>query len=68
MKIKKTNLDGFYTKSEKATVVYMTTTDSPVNDCGVRWDSLDIPWPAEKPLISDKDKKLVIFEKFNSPF
>jgi len=60
---------GFYTKSEQATVVYMTTTiHSPANDCGIRWDSLEIPWPTKTPLISDKDKKLVMFEKFKSPF
>ncbi len=60
---------GFYTKSKKATVVYMTTTvHSPDNDSGIKWDSLGIPWPTNNPIISDKDKDLVTFEKFKSPF
>lgn len=57
---------GFYVFSEFAAVVYkVTTVYSPNNDCGIRWDSVDIPWPDKDPIISDRDKKLEALYEYN---
>jgi dTDP-4-dehydrorhamnose 3,5-epimerase len=60
---------GFYVKSERAILVYQTTSAySPQHDSGIRWDSLDIPWPDREPLVSERDAGLVALADFKSPF
>lgn len=60
---------GFYVVSEWAVVVNnASTVYSPEHDCGIRWDSVGIPWGDDAPVLSEKDKNLVPFEKFRSPF
>ncbi|MDW7973331.1 MAG: dTDP-4-dehydrorhamnose 3,5-epimerase [Thermodesulfovibrio sp.] len=60
---------GFYTLSDFAIVVYkVTTTYSPDHDTGILWNSLNIPWPDEKPIISRRDSGFIPFADFNSPF
>lgn len=48
-------VDGFY---------------APESDSGIIWNdpTLDINWPIENPVLSEKDSKLQKFMKFNSPF
>lgn len=41
---------------------------SPENDSGIKWDSCGIKWPILNSIISDKDKDLIDFKNFNSPF
>lgn len=60
---------GFYVTSEKAIMVYkVTTVYSPEHDTGIRWDSLDINWQCENPIVSQRDSEFVSFSEFNSPF
>jgi dTDP-4-dehydrorhamnose 3,5-epimerase len=60
---------GFYTLSDNATLVYnVTSVYAPRHDCGIRWDSVDVPWPDKHPALSDRDSRLVPFKDFASPF
>lgn len=60
---------GFYVLSQQAIMMYkVTTTYSPENDSGIRWDSVGIPWPNSKPIISPRDQEFPVFKEFASPF
>ena len=60
---------GFCATSASATLIYkVSTVHSPAHDQGVRWDSVDIPWPTDHPIISDRDRKLPRLADFHSPF
>lgn len=60
---------GFYTLSDKATLVYkVTTVYAPEHDTGIRWDSAGVPWPDGKPLLSPRDQTFPILDEFDSPF
>lgn len=60
---------GFYVTSESATMMYkVTTVYSPEHDAGILWNSLDIPWPAAHPIVSDRDSGFAPFSDFKSPF
>ncbi len=37
-------------------------------DTGIRWNSLNIDWEISRPLVSEKDKNLPLFENFKTPF
>jgi dTDP-4-dehydrorhamnose 3,5-epimerase len=60
---------GFYSMTDDTITVYNTTECySKEHDCGILWNSLNIPWPDKNPVISDKDKNLIPFKDFISPF
>ena len=60
---------GFLTLSDTATLLYNTTTmHSLPHDSGIRWDSVSIPWPTDKPIISLRDAALVGLDELDSPF
>lgn len=60
---------GFYVQSHQAIVSYkVSSVHSPNHDYGILWNSLGIPWPTEKPIVSDRDKLFVKFDDFNTPF
>ena len=60
---------GFYVESENAIMMYkVTTVYSPEHDTGILWNSVDIPWPDEKPIISQRDSQFQTFADFQSPF
>ncbi|MCL2646591.1 MAG: dTDP-4-dehydrorhamnose 3,5-epimerase [Phycisphaerales bacterium] len=60
---------GFFTLSAAATLLYgTTTTHSPTHDSGIRWDSVGIPWPTEKPIVSPRDTTFIGLADFKSPF
>ena len=60
---------GFCTLSETAIVVYhVSGVYSPEHDCGVRWDSADIPWAVDCPIMSDRDSSFPTLAAFVSPF
>jgi len=42
----------------------VTTPHDRLTDTGVRWDSTDIVWPTEKPIISQRDKDLPTLKEF----
>ncbi|AUQ40670.1 dTDP-4-dehydrorhamnose 3,5-epimerase family protein [Yersinia ruckeri] len=53
---------GFLSMKENTLIVCKTSTIySPTLDSGIRWDSFGFEWPVEKPIISEKDKKLELF-------
>jgi len=62
---------GFCTLTDMALVQYKV--DAYYNlqyEGGIRWDdeTLQIPWPAKMPFLSDKDRELPSFNSFISPF
>ncbi|MEI7516089.1 MAG: dTDP-4-dehydrorhamnose 3,5-epimerase [Betaproteobacteria bacterium] len=60
---------GFCALSEKVVMVYkVSTVYSPGHDAGVLWNSMSIPWPTEKPLLSERDTGFPTLEAFHSPF
>jgi dTDP-4-dehydrorhamnose 3,5-epimerase len=60
---------GFYTMSQEAIVMYkVSTVYAPEHDAGILWNSLDITWPSNDPLLSDRDKGFPAFQDFDSPF
>jgi len=60
---------GFYVLSESAIMMYkVTIVYSPEHDRGIRWNSVGIPWPDEKPIISKRDSEFPDFKDFKSPF
>lgn len=60
---------GFLVVSETALVSYnVTTVHSPSHDRGILWNSAGIPWPAKRPILSDRDSRFVPFDDFDSPF
>lgn len=60
---------GYQVLEEDTTVIYkMSSVYSPEHEGGIRWDSLGIDWPIEKPILSEKDMLLPKFEDFISGF
>lgn len=60
---------GFCVLSAEAVLVYRASQEHDQRcDTGVRFDSLDIPWPSKKPIVSDRDLALPAIGDFRSPF
>lgn len=60
---------GFYVQSEQAILMYkVSTVYSAEHDSGVLWNSLGIPWPDTKPILSQRDRLFLPFSEFISPF
>lgn len=60
---------GYLVLEDDTTVVYkMSSVYSPGYESGIKWDSLDIPWPVKKPILSKKDNSLPDFKDFVSMF
>ena len=60
---------GFSVLSEKATVIYLQSGKfNEESDYGISYNSLNIDWEVENPIISDKDYGLVNFPDFDSPW
>lgn len=60
---------GFIVKSDRATLVYMTTTEYHADsDTGVLWSSFGLDWGIENPELSDRDKGFIPLNEFDSPF
>jgi dTDP-4-dehydrorhamnose 3,5-epimerase len=60
---------GFYVLSNEAIMCYkVSALYSKENDSGIRWNSLEIPWPAKTPVVSERDESFLMFNKFVSPF
>ena len=60
---------GFKSLEDDSIVVYnQTSIYSNKNDSGILWNSFGYDWQLEDPIISERDKNLIKFSKFNSPF
>lgn len=60
---------GFQSLTDNTIVCYLTSSIySPSLESGVRWDSFGFKWNVSKPFISDRDKRLPLFDEFVSPF
>lgn len=60
---------GFCVTSASATLVYkVSSVHSPTHDKGIAWNSIEIPWPIEFPLISERDRHLPLLAEYCSPF
>jgi dTDP-4-dehydrorhamnose 3,5-epimerase len=59
---------GFLSLTEEVYLVYKCTKEFDLKcDSGVRWDDPDIgiEWPVDKPVVSEKDKRLPYFKQLN---
>ena len=62
---------GFCVLSEEADVLYKVTAEyAPEFERGIRWNDPDlgIPWPVERPLISEKDARLPVLRDADHNF
>lgn len=60
---------GFCSLEENSTLLYtVSSVHSAAHDKGILWNSLPVPWPTNSPILSDRDKGFLQFEKFESPF
>lgn len=51
-----------------ATLLYnVTSVHSPEHDAGIRWDSANIDWPIDNPLVSNRDAALPSLDSFIAP-
>lgn len=42
----------------------MSNRYEPRYEGGIRWDSINVPWPIENPIVSEKDSNLPLFKNF----
>lgn len=60
---------GFLSKSARSVLFYrLTSMHAPSLDAGILWNSLDIPWDIQDPILSDRDKLFPRAHEFQSPF
>jgi len=60
---------GFGVLSKTAITYYLVTSEHmPEHDHGIRYNSFGYDWIIENPIISEKDKNLINFSDFKSPF
>lgn len=60
---------GFCTLDKPAIVCYnVTSIYNPKYDTGIKWNSIDLEWPINDPIISARDLNFVDFVNFDSPF
>jgi dTDP-4-dehydrorhamnose 3,5-epimerase len=60
---------GFCATSESATLIYkVSSVHSPEHDAGVLWNSIDVDWPFDSPVISERDAGFEKLANFKSPF
>ena len=45
-----------------------STVYNPESDSGIHWNSCNINWPVENPILSEKDRLMIDLNKFKSPF
>jgi dTDP-4-dehydrorhamnose 3,5-epimerase len=60
---------GFCVTGQEALLYYkVSKVYSPGHDTGVRWDSAQVDWPIDAPLLAERDKSWLSMDEFHSPF
>jgi dTDP-4-dehydrorhamnose 3,5-epimerase len=60
---------GFCVTGQEALLYYkVSKIYSPEHDTGIRWDSAEIDWPIDAPLLAERDKRWLSLDEFDSPF
>ena len=60
---------GFCVLSSWAVLSYkVSSLYSPKNDLGIHWKSINVDWPTNFPIVSDRDKLHPSLQTFKSPF
>ncbi len=60
---------GYLTLEDQSIVMYkMSAAYNPACEDGIRWDSMGIPWGIDKPIVSERDRNFLPFDKFESRF
>lgn len=60
---------GFLTLEENTIVNYVVSSShNPEADKGILWSSLDIHWPVNSPILSERDKHFLPLNNYKSPF
>jgi len=60
---------GFKSLTNDTIICYLTTRVYNSNyDAGIKFDSFGYDWNIKEPIISEKDRNLVSFDRFESPF
>ena len=60
---------AFMSLEDDSLVMYKVSSEhSSSYDMGIRWDSVNVNWPMENPIISQRDSSFPRIETFNSPF
>jgi dTDP-4-dehydrorhamnose 3,5-epimerase len=60
---------GFYVNSREAILAYRVSTEYvPAADTGILWNSANIPWADDQPIMSARDQSLPKMADFDSPF
>lgn len=60
---------AFYARTDNTVMMYKVTRGySPEHDSGILWNSAGIAWPDVAPVLSPRDRNLVAFSAFSSPF
>jgi dTDP-4-dehydrorhamnose 3,5-epimerase len=60
---------GFYVLEDQS--IFLNRSSKPFSadhDTGILWNSCGINWPNHQPILSEKDKNMIPFDAFDSPF
>lgn len=60
---------GFLCLEDNTVMMYMVSEGyAAAHDAGIRWNSIDMDWNVENPIISKRDSKFVSLKEYPSPF
>jgi len=60
---------GFCALSDEATLVYkVSSVHSPAHDQGILWNSVNVVWRSDRPVLSARDQGFARLDEFRSPF
>lgn len=60
---------GFYALTNEAIMQYkVTTVYAPEHDGGIKWNTTDIKWPDDAPIVSARDEGFPPLSSFKTPF
>lgn len=60
---------GFMSLEDNTVMMYMVSEGySATHDAGIRWNSIDMDWDAENPVLSKRDSEFSSLKEYQSPF